>query len=64
MVVDDQFMSTEHAEIVSSPVGFILKDSGSTNGTFVNEKRIADHELVDNDVFTMGQTNFKFKSIN
>jgi len=63
-VVDDQFMSTEHAEIVSSPAGFILKDSGSTNGTFVNEKRIADHELVDNDVFTMGQTNFKFKSIN
>lgn len=64
VVVDDQFMSTEHAEIVSSPAGFILKDSGSTNGTFVNEKRIADHELVDNDVFTMGQTNFKFKSIN
>jgi hypothetical protein len=64
VVVDDQFMSTEHAEIVCSPAGFILNDGGSTNGSFVNEKRISSHELVDNDVFKLGQTDFKFKSIN
>ena len=64
VVVDDQFMSTEHSEIVCSPAGFILNDGGSTNGTFVNEKRISSHELVDNDVFKLGQTDFKFKSIN
>ncbi len=64
VVVSDQYMSTEHAEIVCSPVGFILKDGGSTNGTIVMDKRISEHELVDNDVFTLGQTPFKFKSIN
>lgn len=64
VVVGDGFMSTEHAEIICSPVGFILKDKGSTNGTFVNQRRIESHELVDNDVFTLGKTDFKFKSIN
>jgi hypothetical protein len=64
IVIQDQFMSTTHAEIVCSPVGFILNDAGSTNGVFVNQKRITNHELVDNDVFTLGQTDFKFKSIN
>lgn len=62
--ISDQFMSTEHAEILCSPAGFVLKDKGSTNGTFVNQKRIDSHDLVDNDVFTLGRTDFKFKSIN
>jgi pSer/pThr/pTyr-binding forkhead associated (FHA) protein len=64
IVIDDGFMSSQHAEFVMSPSGFMLKDGGSTNGTYVNERRVKDHELVDNDVFRMGKTNFKFKSIN
>jgi pSer/pThr/pTyr-binding forkhead associated (FHA) protein len=64
IIVSDGFMSTEHAEIMCSPDGFTLLDKGSTNGTFVNDHRVAKHELVDNDVFTLGKTNFKFKSIN
>lgn len=68
IVVGDSFMSTEHAEIVSSPSGFVLNDLGSTNGSFKLErgefKRITSHELVDNDVFKLGKTDFKFKSIN
>jgi hypothetical protein len=62
--IQDSYMSTEHAEIVSSPQGFVLKDIGSTNGVYVNQQRVQAHELVDNDVFTLGQTEFKFKSIN
>ncbi|WP_199350856.1 FHA domain-containing protein [Haliangium ochraceum] len=64
VVIDDQFMSHYHAEIVASPMGFTLKDGGSTNGTYVNDRRVSTHELVDNDMLTMGKTNFKFKSIN
>jgi pSer/pThr/pTyr-binding forkhead associated (FHA) protein len=64
VVVTDTFMSTEHAQILCSPVGFILQDGGSTNGTMVNQRRVDKHELVDNDVFTLGKTDFKFKSIN
>lgn len=64
IVIADGFMSTEHAEIVCSAAGFVLNDLGSTNGTFVNERRITSHELVDNDVFKVGKTDLKFKSIN
>lgn len=64
ILIQDGYMSTEHCQIVSSPIGFTLNDGGSTNGTLVNDSRVSSHELVDNDVLTMGQTNFKFKSIN
>jgi hypothetical protein len=64
IVVGDSFMSAEHAEIVCSASGFILNDLGSTNGTLVNGQRVSSHELVDNDVFKLGKTDFKFKSIN
>jgi len=64
IVINDTFMSTEHAQIVCSPAGFVLVDGGSTNGTQVNERRVDKHELVDNDVFMMGKTSFRFKSIN
>jgi hypothetical protein len=30
----------------------------------MNEARITSHELIDNDVFTVGQTAVVFKSIN
>ncbi len=64
IVVNDGFMSTEHCQINCSPQGFTLIDGGSTNGCYVNDRRItAKHDLVDNDMVTLGKTNFKFKSI-
>jgi len=62
--VADQFMSNHHAEILMSQGGFTLVDKGSANGMLVNSKKVTQHELVDNDVFTLGKTDFKFKSIN
>ncbi|HEY4238217.1 MAG TPA: FHA domain-containing protein [Kofleriaceae bacterium] len=65
IIVNDGFMSTNHAMINCSPQGFTLIDGGSTNGCYVNDRKIVQkHELVDNDVVTLGKTNFKFKSIN
>ncbi len=64
IVVNDGFMSTEHCQIQSSPAGFVLVDNGATNGCYVNDRKVQKHELVDNDVITLGKTNFKFKSIN
>ena len=64
VVVNDGFMSTEHCQINASPNGFTLVDNGSTNGCYVNDRKVAKHDLVDNDVVTLGKTNFKFKSIN
>ncbi len=64
IVIGDSYMSAEHAEIVCTASGFVLNDLGSTNGVFVNTRRVSSHELVDNDVFKLGKTDFKFKSIN
>ncbi|MGE0546809.1 MAG: FHA domain-containing protein [Kofleriaceae bacterium] len=64
VVINDGFMSTEHCQIHTSPSGFTLIDSGSTNGSYVNERKVQKHELVDNDTFTLGKTTFRFKSIN
>jgi hypothetical protein len=64
IVVNDGFMSTEHCQITCSPAGFTLIDNGATNGSYVNDRKVQKHELVDNDVITLGKTNFKFKSIN
>ncbi len=64
IVVNDGFMSTDHCHINASPTGFVLVDPGSTNGCYVNDRKVQKHELVDNDTITLGKTNFKFKSIN
>jgi Inner membrane component of T3SS, cytoplasmic domain len=63
IVVNDGFMSTDHCKILCSPQGFQLQDNKSTNGCYVNDRRIDRHDLVDNDMITLGKTNFKFKSI-
>lgn len=64
VVVNDGFMSTEHCQINASPQGFMLVDGGSTNGCYVNDRKIqGKQDLVDNDLITLGKTNFKFKSI-
>ncbi len=63
IVINDGFMSTDHCKINCSPHGFVLEDNNSTNGCYVNDRKVTKHELVDNDVITLGKTNLKFKSI-
>ena len=65
IIITDGFMSSEHCQITASPEGFSLVDGGSTNGSYVNHHKIqGKHDLIDNDMITLGKTNFKFKSIN
>jgi FHA domain len=64
IVIDDPFMSSRHCEVrVESNGCYKLCDLGSTNGIVVNEKKVREHELIDNDQFRLGRTDFKFKSI-
>jgi hypothetical protein len=39
--VDDTFVSQEHARIFAKDGSWYVEDLGSTNGTFVNEQRLA-----------------------
>jgi hypothetical protein len=59
----DKFMSSKHAEIKAENGMWILRDTGSTNGTYVNNRRIDRHELVDNDFIKFGSAMCKFKSL-
>ena len=63
IVLTDKFMSTSHAEIKAEGGMWILRDVGSTNGTYVNNKRVDRHELVDNDFIKFGSAMLKFKSL-
>ena len=56
-------MSKNHCEVRFEGGSYKLFDLGSTNGIVVNDKKVSQHELVDNDQFRLGRTEFKFKSI-
>jgi pSer/pThr/pTyr-binding forkhead associated (FHA) protein len=51
----DLDVSTRHAEILSRDGRFRVRDTNSTNGTFVNGQRIeGEHDLSDGDVISFG----------
>ena len=58
--IHSQFVSRHHAQIVSNSSHAILDDLNSTNGTFVNSKRIKRHALRNGDSITIGNHRFKF----
>ena len=66
VVIDDDLVSREHAvvERVEGPSDgsskYILRDLGSTNGTFVNHKQVKEHLLNEDDMIRIGQSFFKF----
>jgi EAL domain-containing protein (putative c-di-GMP-specific phosphodiesterase class I) len=52
-------VSTEHAEFYSGDDGLRLRDLASTNGTFVNRKRITDEAIRDGDVVHFADLQFQ-----
>ncbi|MFN8212474.1 MAG: DUF3662 and FHA domain-containing protein [Candidatus Nanopelagicales bacterium] len=59
--IEDPGVSRHHAEVrIGSDV--ILRDLGSTNGTYVNGTLIAEQPLRDGAVITIGSTNLTFRS--
>ena len=59
----EDFISARHAEILRTQHGFVLRDLGSTNGTFINDVKVVDpYGLVDGDRVRMGRTEMIFKS--
>ena len=60
--IDAPNVSRHHAEVQHTESGFILKDLGSTNGTFLSGQRVNKHYLQDGDVFRIGPTQITFKA--
>jgi FHA domain len=58
--VDAPSVSRKHAEIALTESGYVVRDLGSENGTFVNGERIAEHPLIDGDLLHFGGVGFSF----
>ncbi len=58
--ISSKFISRHHALLVRHGSTTFLMDLNSTNGTFVNSKRVSNHVLVHNDVVTVGDHRLKF----
>ena len=58
--VDDASVSGKHAGIRVDEMKFELSDLNSTNGTFVNGKRISKQFLRDGDEVKVGAVSFRF----
>ena len=60
VVLQDGTVSRRHAEVVRTPHGVILRDTDSTNGTFVGDLRIREVFLTPETRFRVGQTEMVF----
>ena len=60
IAIGSRFISRHHALIVRHGSSTFLMDLNSTNGTFVNSRRVSNHVLMDNDIITIGHHRIKF----
>ena len=58
--LDDITVSRTHATIVKKDKSFVLKDSGSLNGTYINNNSIDEHTLISGDEFQIGKFHLLF----
>jgi adenylate cyclase len=57
----DRIVSKEHCRITRGPHGgYVLRDVGSLNGSYVNGERVTEHKLETGDEITLGNTTLRF----
>lgn len=56
--VHDHSVSRNHASIVFDGKEFMVRDNGSTNGTYVNGERVSRHALKQHDLIRFGEALF------
>jgi general secretion pathway protein A len=58
--IPSKFISRHHALLIRHGRATFLMDLNSTNGTFVNSRRVSNHVLIDEDVISVGHHRIKF----
>jgi pSer/pThr/pTyr-binding forkhead associated (FHA) protein len=61
--LDEKSVSRRHAMLVDRPSGARLLDDRSSNGTFVNGRRIVQADLSDGDVLVLGRVVLRYLEI-
>lgn len=69
IIIEDDAVSGYHAVIhltqsadSDNAEKYVIEDLGSTNKTYVNNKEISSHELIEGDVIRLGRTRLKFSA--
>jgi type II secretory pathway predicted ATPase ExeA/pSer/pThr/pTyr-binding forkhead associated (FHA) protein len=60
IALPSKFVSQHHAMLVRNGNATILMDLNSTNGVFVNSKRVSNHFLIHDDVISIGHHRIKY----
>ena len=61
VVLDDESVSAQHCRVRPEGGRFVVYDMGSTNGTRVNDRVVANHPLSEGDVIRIGGTSLEFR---
>jgi diguanylate cyclase (GGDEF)-like protein len=62
--IDQESVSRNHCKIINTGNSILLRDLGSTNGTYVNDELVDEYVLRDGDYIKIGRCIFKFLSGN
>lgn len=60
LTIPHHLVSRRHACVERQGAGYLVRDLGSTNGTFVNDARISEQPLKDGDKIRVGKSILKF----
>ena len=58
--IEADFISRHHAVVLVTESSTVVEDLHSTNGVFINNIRVARHELREGDLLTIGTTSFRY----
>src|SRR5258705_2709091 len=61
--IDSHFVSRHHCQIVTSGEMSVIEDVRSTNGIYVNERRIRYHRLKDGDTIVVGAQELRYEDL-
>lgn len=62
IMLNDNSVSRQHSSITRLAEGYLLKDMGSSNGTYVNGHRVQEALLKDGDQISIGDCEFWFEA--
>lgn len=62
IMLNDNSVSRQHTSVTRLAEGYLLKDMGSSNGTFVNGHRVQEALLKDGDRISIGDCEFWFEA--